>query len=136
MLFGLLKNKPPVAARVEAALAGTYSRREIEAIDRLGTLVEVEAGSTLIVEGTTGVEALVIVEGSASVSQGAAIVANVGAGDLVGERALLTGAPRNATLIATTSMLVVAFTTREFTQLLDTVPSLDLAAKELVERRG
>lgn len=136
MLFGLLKDKPAVSPRIEVALSGVYTRREIEEIDRLGTLVEVNAGSTLIVEGTNGLDALVIIEGAASVTQADMIVANVGAGDLVGERALLTGSPRNATLVATTDMLVVAFSTREFTQLLDTVPSLDLAAKELVERRN
>ncbi len=121
---------------IENALSGRYNDHEMAAIDELSTIIELEAGQTFVREGAVGREALIIISGSAAVSRGVEIVATVGAGDIVGESALLTGQPRNATLVATSATKVAVLNPREFSSLLARCPRLEAEVKEIAAQRS
>lgn len=99
-------------------------RREIETIGRLGDLLKVEEGRVLIQEGRSDNEALVIVEGSVSVSRDGVVVATLGPGDVVGEVAALDRGRRTATVTAITPVEVLVFDPRSFASLLYEVPGI------------
>ena len=88
------------------------------------TSVSVKPGRDLIKEGDVGREFLVIVEGEATVRRGGKVVARLGAGDFMGELAVIAGVPRTATVTADTDMTVSVLNRREFSTLLDSQPKL------------
>ncbi len=127
--------KSTTSPRLIETLGDRYNEHELRVIDRTGTVVDIEAGSTFVSEGASGREALLILDGSAVVSRAGEEIASVGRGDVVGEQAILTGAPRNASLIATTKLSAVVFSSREFVSVLAACPRLDSEMRTLVERR-
>lgn len=136
-MFGLNKTSDtPINPQLLRAAKGIYNRHELVAIDRLGTTITIEAGETFVTEGAAGREVIMILEGTAAVSRDGEEIANVGAGDIVGEQAVLTNQPRNASLIAATKLVATVFTPREFRQLLDTCPRLDARTKDLMAQRS
>lgn len=100
------------------------SKADLRKIERLMTPINIKSGKTLMKQGAVGAEAFVIVEGKASVRKGSRVVATVGPGDVIGEMAILSRHPRSATVTAETDMLVEVLSRREFSSLLDEVPSL------------
>jgi len=104
----------------KSPLAG-LPRNELRQLDQIGTLLTVAPGETIISEDTTGRECFVIVDGEFSV-QSDGVQAAVGAGDVAGELALLTGEKRNASVVADTEASVYVFTPREFATLLSEAP--------------
>jgi CRP/FNR family transcriptional regulator, cyclic AMP receptor protein len=100
------------------------SKKELSAIARLCTSIDVPAGDVLTKEGASGREFFVISSGQAKVVIGKRTVATLGPGDSIGEMALLDGGPRTATVTATTPLEVYALGVREFRSLLDASPSI------------
>lgn len=98
------------------------SSGDLAKIARLTDEIDVEAGRALVVEGDPGHEAFVVLEGTASISQGGVEVATVGPGAVFGEMALIDRVPRNATVTATTPMQLLVIGQREFSGLLDEAP--------------
>jgi hypothetical protein len=79
---------------------------DIEALRRAATPVDVGAGTTLMVRGTAGREAMFLLGGRVAVEVDDAIVV-LGPGSVVGERAPLTGQPRDATVRALTDVVLL-----------------------------
>ena len=100
------------------------SRRELKAISKLVTPVEVKAGKVLTKEGDPGREFMIIVSGTAKVSRDGRSIATLGPGDFFGELAVLAGVPRTATVTAETDMVVEALNRQEFSSLLDESPAI------------
>lgn len=98
------------------------SSGDLAKIARLTDEIEVEPGRQLVVEGDAGHEAFVVIDGSATISQGGIDVADVGPGSVFGEMALIDRVPRNATVTATTPMRLLVIGQREFSGLLDEAP--------------
>ncbi|MEM9464828.1 MAG: cyclic nucleotide-binding domain-containing protein [Actinomycetota bacterium] len=105
------------------ALATAVPAAELETVMRRGTIVDVSADAALINEDTFGREFLVILAGQVEVSRDATVVATLGAGDIVGEIALLENTRRNATVVARSDAQVLAFNRREFVTVLDECPA-------------
>jgi len=105
-------------------LFSELSVKELKSIDALMTTVPTKAGKNLIVEGTAGREFMIILEGEATVRRGGKVLARLGAGDFMGELALVAGVPRTATVTADTDMKLSVLSRREFTSLLDSQPKL------------
>lgn len=131
----LLKPRYSASKSVENALSDHFTGAEVEAIDRFGTVLDMANGSRILTEGDLGREAVVILSGSADVCRAAEVVAQVGAGDLVGERSILLSELRNASVVARSEMRVVVFSRLEFKSLLDACPSLATKMKMLLETR-
>ena len=100
------------------------SRKELQKIARATVETDVEPGGTLTEQGAAGRECFVIVEGTASVKRNGRKVATLGPGDYVGELSLLDHGPRTATVVAESPMRVLVLGPREFSGVLDDVPTL------------
>jgi CRP/FNR family cyclic AMP-dependent transcriptional regulator len=77
-----------------------FNRREIEAVGRLMDEIDVKDGRVLMREGAVGREFFIVVSGSVRVERKGRKVNELGAGDFLGEIALIDGGPRTATAIA------------------------------------
>jgi CRP-like cAMP-binding protein len=100
------------------------NNRDLRLIARSTEEIQVPAGKELVTQGETGREFFVIVEGSAIVVRDGEQITTLGPGDFFGELALLDRGPRSATVIAETPMQLLVLAQREFSGLLDEVPSL------------
>jgi len=100
------------------------SKKDLQKIARASDEVAIEKGRAIIQEGTTGHEAYVIIDGTATVERKGLKIADLGPGQYFGELALLDHGPRTATVIATTPMQVLVLGQREFAGVLDEVPGL------------
>jgi CRP/FNR family cyclic AMP-dependent transcriptional regulator len=105
-------------------LFSTCNARELRTVARSLEEVTAPAGTVLTEEGTIGREFFYIVEGRASVRRGGRKVALLGPGDYFGELALLDRAPRSATIVADTDMVLLNINQRDFYGLLEDVPPL------------
>lgn len=105
-------------------LFGELTKKELKAVSRLMTAMTVKPGRDLMVEGTSGREFLIIADGEATVRRSGRVVARVGAGDFLGELAIIAGVPRTATVTADTEMEISVLNRREFSALLDAQPKL------------
>lgn len=99
--------------------------KELRDIAKATVELTLDEGKEFVTQGDVGREAFIIVEGSADVSRGGQKIATLGPGDCVGELALLDHGPRTATVVANTPMTVLVLGPREFSGLLDEVPTLN-----------
>lgn len=108
------------------SLADTFGvpAKEIAALARFSTLVDVAADEVLINEGVTGHEVLIVLDGEVVVSRHGTEVARLGTGAVIGEQALLTNGPRNATVTTTVATTLAVLNRAEFSTILDTCPAL------------
>ena len=106
------------------------SKKELRTVSRLMTQIDVKEGRALTREGEVGREFMIILEGSAVVRRNGRKIAELGAGDFLGELAVLSGAPRTADVIASTDMVLETLNRREFMSLLD--ESAAIAKKVLI----
>lgn len=113
-----------VAALASIDLFAGLSKKELAAIDRLMTPVDIKAGKEFIKEGTTAREAFIVIDGTASVWRNGKLIASVEKGAIMGEIALLAGVHRSATVRAETDMTLEVLNRKEFEQLLDESPGL------------
>ena len=111
------------------------TKKELQAVSRLVTPINVKAGKVLTKEGEAGREFMIIASGSASVRRKGRKIATLGPGDFFGELALLAGVPRTATVIAESDMIVEALNRAEFATLLDESPSIARKVLSAVARR-
>ena len=133
-MFGT-RPKKHIHPTFATTINGEFNEHELSVLSRLSTIVELDAGTTLITEGTVGQEALIVVSGTATVTRDGETIATVGAGSILGEAALMTGEPRNATVIATEGVEVAALSRRDFSAFLASCPRVERVVKQLVGSR-
>jgi CRP-like cAMP-binding protein len=122
MLLGRHADKIEVLKKVP--LFSALSRRHLDMIARHADQVKRDADAILARQGARGLEAVLIVEGSARVERDGKIIAHLGAGDFFGEMSLIDGRPRSATVISDAPVVLLVVHTRSFGRLLETVPAL------------
>jgi CRP/FNR family transcriptional regulator, cyclic AMP receptor protein len=105
-------------------LFSACSAGQLRTIRRQVEEITVPAGRVLVEEGTMGREFFFIVEGTASVRQGARKVATLGPGNYFGELSLLDRKPRSASVTSDTDMVLLVLDQRRFNGLLDEMPTL------------
>jgi len=91
-------------------------------IAALAAEVSVPAGKELVREGDYSYDVLAIEEGTARVSRHGGHIADLGPGDVVGEMGVLERSQRNATVVATSPMLLVTLTSWDIRRLRKTAP--------------
>ena len=116
----------------DLALFDGCSLRDLKEIARNTTWARLKPGHTLTVEDQRGLEFFVIVDGTVAVSRDGDRLVRLGPGDHFGELALLDGAPRSATVTATTAVSLLVMERREFLHALEAVPRF---AHNLHDRR-
>jgi CRP-like cAMP-binding protein len=100
------------------------SKRELRLIASLADEIDFDEGKVLIQEGRPGREFFVLVEGRVDVSRKGGSIDTMQSGDFFGEVALVSDAPRNATVTALTPIDVLVITDRDFRRLLAESPEI------------
>ena len=109
------------------------SDEEANRLAAFATETSAAEGQILMKQGDYAVELIAIEEGTADVIQDGKKVASLGPGDLIGEMALFNREPRNADVIATSSMRLLKLTHWEIRRMSDeTVERI----KEVVDQRA
>lgn len=131
----LFSQNVKVEALKRAPLFEGLSKKELTELARVTEDMKVEPGTVLCREGKIGREFFVIVDGDLEVTKGGKKLATRGAGDFVGEIALLTTTTRTATVTATTPLRCFILTQADFRRVLDENPGVQLKVmKALAER--
>jgi CRP/FNR family transcriptional regulator, cyclic AMP receptor protein len=120
----LLKNVPLFAG---------CSKTELQRIASLADELDLGDGTTLIREGERGREFIVIADGTVKVTRNGKQLRELGAGDFIGEIALVADVPRTATVTATSPVRLLVVTDRAFRGLLEQMPSI---AKKVLQSLG
>jgi CRP-like cAMP-binding protein len=111
------------------------SEQELEHIAALAAEVSVPAGKELVREGDYSYDVLAIEEGTARVERDGAQLADLAPGDVVGEMGVLERSQRNATVVATSPMLLVTLTSWDIRRLTKTAPAAVEHLREVVAQR-
>jgi CRP-like cAMP-binding protein len=111
------------------------SKSELRELAMTADEIDLRDGHVLTKEGRPGREFFVLVDGTARVTQKGRKIADLGAGDWFGEIALLTDAPRTATVTATSPVDVLVITDRSFRRVVETMPSIALKVLASVGER-
>ena len=100
------------------------SSKELGEIATIADEVHFPSGKVLISEGAPGREFIVILEGTVEVRRQGRRLPQAGDSSFFGEAALLTGAPRNATVTTTSPVATLIITDRAFQRLLKASPTI------------
>lgn len=115
---------PKVERLSQVQLFSACNKRELARIAALTAEIEVPEGRVLMRQGKPGRECFVIEEGTAKATVRGRKSRMMGPGECFGEMALLHDAPRSATVIAASDMQLLVLDSREFSTLLEDVPSV------------
>lgn len=116
------KSKEELLANVR--LFSTCNKRELARIASLVEEVDAPEGKVIVRQGDPGRECFVIAEGEARATIRGKGSALLGPGSFFGEMALLDQGPRSATVTAETEMHLLVLGSREFSSLVNEVPTV------------
>ena len=108
----------------------------LEAISKLAAEVSVPEGKELVHEGDYSYDLIAIEEGTAKVHHGDETVAELGPGDVVGEMGVLERQQRNASVTATSPMMLVTLTGWDVRKLRKQAPEAVEALQRVVAERA
>jgi CRP-like cAMP-binding protein len=111
------------------------SKRELQEIASLADELFLPSGRHLAKEGASGKEFVVLVEGTADVRRRGRKINTLRSGDFLGEIALITGAPRTATVTTTAGSRVLVISSSAFRRLLREMPSIQQKVLEALAAR-
>jgi CRP/FNR family cyclic AMP-dependent transcriptional regulator len=104
-------------------------------IVKLADEIDLREGKEMTREGSPGREFFVLLEGTADVKKNSRKVNTLGPGDFFGEIALVSHAPRTATVVATSPVRALVITDRSFRRLLDDSPQVKTKVMEAMAMR-
>src|SRR5438552_16665137 len=111
----MARHDPFVDQLQQVTFFSACSRKDLRKVAKRSVDRRVAAGTTIVNEGENGTEFFVILDGTVSVSRQGRKVATLGPGSGFRELALLLDkAPRNASVVADTDMVLVVFVLRQF----------------------
>ena len=104
-------------------------------VAKLGKVLPWKEGATPIKQGGKGAAFFLILQGDVDVIRDGTKVARLGAGDFVGEMALLRNEPRNADVVAVTEATVFALGRPALAAALKAEPTMALSLLEAMAKR-
>jgi CRP/FNR family transcriptional regulator, cyclic AMP receptor protein len=131
----LFSQDKKVEALKRAPLFEGLSRKELTQLARVSEDLEIPEGTVLTKEGEIGHEFFVIVEGDTEVKRKGKNLGTRGAGDFIGEIALLEQIPRTATVKAKTPLRVFVLTSKDFRHLLEESPNVERKVLRTLAKR-
>jgi CRP/FNR family cyclic AMP-dependent transcriptional regulator len=131
----LLTRDAKVDAMQRVPLFARCSKRELRELARAADEIMVPAGRKLTREGASGREFIVLIAGAADVRRNGRRLRTLGPGDFLGEIALLTGAPRTATVTTTAESRLLVLTDRAFKEARRRLPSVDSSLLQALAER-
>ena len=112
------------------------SDEERDHIAALAAEVSVPEGKELVREGDYSYDVLAIEEGTARVDRHGEHIADLGSGDVFGEMGVLKREQRNATVVATSPMMLVTLTSWDIRRLQKTAPNAVDHLRAVVAQRS
>ena len=109
---------------------------ELGHIAALAAEVSVPEGKELVREGDYSYDVLAIEEGTARVDRHGEHIADLGTGDVFGEMGVIKREQRNATVVATSPMLLVTLTSWDIRRLQKTASKAVAHLREVVAQRS
>ena len=106
-------------------LFSACSKKELATIAKATDEVTLPDGHVLTTQDETSREAFVIIDGKVTVKRNNRKIAELGPGSMIGELGLLDRGPRTATAVADGPVDVLVIGPREFSALLDDVPTIN-----------
>jgi CRP/FNR family cyclic AMP-dependent transcriptional regulator len=131
----LFRQDTKIEALKRAPLFEGLSRKELVQLARVSEDIEIPAGTVLCKEGDIGHEFFVIVDGKVEVKRKRKNLGTRGAGDFIGEIALLEQVPRTATVTAKTPVRAFVLTSKDFRHLLDEQPAVERKVLRALAKR-
>lgn len=128
-----------VEALRQIPLFSSLDNSKLKLLSFTSEWVEYQAGDSLCNEGEKGEDAFVILQGEVDIyvetKKGPLLVTSHGAGEIVGETAIVCDVPRTATVIAKNELVVLKITKDVFMQLIEGYPDVAIAViRELAMR--
>jgi CRP/FNR family transcriptional regulator, cyclic AMP receptor protein len=112
-------------------LFASCSADELARVAGIADEIDLREGRQLTTEDAPGQELVVLVEGTAEVRRDGQVLNHVGAGECIGEVALITGQPRTATVVATSPVHALVIEGHAFRTLLADVPEIRARVERL-----
>lgn len=120
----MLRKDAKIELLKKVPLFSYCNKKQLASIASLADLIDVPAGTVLITEGRRGLEFMVVVEGAGEVRRKGRKIDTLGPGDFVGEMALISRGPRNATVTTTSDASLLVLTERQFWTLIEQAPEI------------
>ncbi len=131
----LSRYKKKIHPRIGSALSGQFSPKEMATISRLGTIIEFSEGHTLYKQGTPSREAMLVLEGEVQIQRNERVIAQSSTGEFVGEVGLLHNDLRASSAVASSDIVALVMSAREFDSLLFLMPSLEASVTRTADSR-
>ena len=124
------------ADRLKAiSIFSDLAEEDLRIIAALASEVSVPEGKELVREGDFSYDVLAIERGTAEVLRGGEHVADLSQGDVVGEMGVLTRQQRNATVRATSPMMLITLDRWDVKRLSKQSPEVHDALRDLIAAR-
>ena len=114
----------------------SLSKRERKEVAKLADEVDVGAGRHLVDEGAWPYEFFVIENGTAEVVKDGEHVADLQAGDFLGEMGALGRTPRSATVVATTPLTAIVMTAQDLRHIARDCPEIGEKLQSAIQQRA
>jgi CRP/FNR family transcriptional regulator, cyclic AMP receptor protein len=131
----LFREDTKIEALRQAPLFEGLSKKELGELAKLADDLEVEPGKILTREGETGREFFVLMDGEVEIERGGKSLGTRGAGDFIGEIAILEDVPRTATVTAKTPLRFFVLTAQSFRSVVDQFPEVERKVLRALARR-
>ena len=119
----------------EVPLFSQCTKKELAAIAAEADELTLRQGKELTRQGEPGREFVIIVDGSAEVIKNGQVVNRLCSGDFLCEIALISHAPRTATVATTSQTHVIVLTNRAFRRVTNEVPSVQASVLRALSER-
>ena len=119
----------------QVPLFKSLSKKHLQKVSSLATRINGAPGRVLAREGEIGREFLIVLEGEVEIRRGDEVIATRGAGDYIGEIALIDHRPRTATVVAKTPVVIDVIDLRGFNSMLSDEPEIAEVIKTTAKRR-
>lgn len=114
---------------------GNLSDADKQRVAETGTPINIPANWSVIFESTPADKAYIIIDGTVSIRHGDQEVAQVGAGEVIGEMALVNHSLRTAAVVTLTQVKALHFTDEQVRELAGTVPAFGAALRASTDAR-
>ncbi|ALX03646.1 hypothetical protein AERYTH_02495 [Aeromicrobium erythreum] len=112
-----------------------FDAKTIEKLAGVGRPVNIPERWAVMIENTPADKAYIILEGTVEIRRHQESIAELGAGDVIGEMALVNGKLRNATVVAKTPVKALHLTDSDVAELLEHDPNFaEKLQKKATER--
>ena len=108
----------------KAALFHEVPDKVLEHLAFSSQVLEYSPGDVLIEQGDPGDALYLVIEGSVSILRDGVVITRRGAGECIGEMALIDDAPRSASVVAAEHMKAIRITKDDFWRMIEEYPSV------------